>query len=296
MSKFGNLFDDEEGVGPVPAPSKEDTEKPAPIAEPLLDEEASEFLAEKARATAEVTSRIAAAGMKKGLAWGSAIQERAGKALDDLQEAARARKNLRSEKAADVAKGEAQSDPKRGHHMTLNAPMSGSTVFDAGKKSRSRRGVISIWIELVVIAATIYWLSSKSPGQETPLSKPSAPSAAQVEAVAAPAVEEAPGTTVLDPVAAVIDVPAEEVSVFVPPETVKPVVVDQVEAPEPIQPTQKTEPISTPAAPISTPKPSSPRAQQRAVSRTAPPTPAASKEDQQVQQIRDFAKELDGLR
>lgn len=321
---LGSLFD-EEGQGATLASSE--GPRPSRVDEPLINDEARQMLEERSRAAREAAARAAEVAAQKSKELGKAALGALSRMKEEHQRRAQAKAEAKTV-AREVV------EPERGEGFTIAAPMSVSVAFASGEEANEalldvhresvesfaarepvaapadvveeaierpadrstpaqidqlarKRSYKYVWIAGGVLALgaagnAAYWWSTKETSEPVAPPKVEAtPVVKQIQPSRAPVIEL--------PIAA--PAPVEEVAPEASPVEVAPSPVVESK-PEPFaKPAPKAEPARVVADPKPTP---TPRPQNVEPAQAAAPA-APPKEEQQIEQIRDFGKQLDAL-
>lgn len=297
---LGSLFD-EEAQGTTPGPTE--APRPAPVDESLINAEARQMLEERSRAAREATARAAEVAAKKGMQFGKAALGALGRMKEERQRRAQAKAEAR-ESANEVAlldqeeptcasggvqieDGMGQMSPKEPALVVeiVERPAARSAPahieVPAAKRPRRYIWIVGGVLALTAVGGVAYWRSNK------PVSEHSEPPKVEVAPIVKP-VEPVPAPALKAPVVAPAPieafVPAPAPVEEIPP----PPVIEQ--QPEPIAPPP---PKADPAQGVPSPKPV-PKPRQKKAD-PAPPPAAPANEEQQIEQIRDFGKQLEQL-
>lgn len=314
---LGSLFD-EEGQGVTPAPS--DAPRSAPVEESLINDEARAMLEERARAARDAAARATEVAAQKGKEIGKAALAALGRMKEEHQRKALAKVEA---KAADkgvpallegiepkevraalpnqeepfcepegvlIFNGMGQLSPREPAPIVEFVERPGERSEPARNEApATKRSYKYVWIAggvlaLAAIGGAAYWWSTRPTSEAVAPPKVAAPVVKPAEPAPAPIpASSVDGPDMTGPVPVV---EREPVSAYGG-DPVEPA-PDVEREPEPVvAPTPKPEPAPAVVAPKPAPKP---RPKQ-----VAPAPAAPMQEEQQIEQIRDFGKQLDSL-
>ena len=278
---LGSLFD-EEGQGATPVPSE--AQRPVSVETPLLNDEARQMLEERSRAAREAAARAAEVAAQKGKEIGMAALGALGRMKEEHQSRAQA-------KAEATAAAREAAEPELGRGAMIAASIELPTTepetrIDANpetKRSHKYVWLAALMLALVAIAGGAYWWSTRPISESAVTSKTPLPEARPAEKVTAPVATDP--IQVPDMTAPVPVIEREPASAYGgEPIPATPVIEQPAKSFTPPEPNSDPVPVKPEPNPNSRPR-----------SISAPVPAASNQEDQQIEQIQDFGKQLDAL-
>ena len=231
------------------------------------------MLEERSRAAREAAARAAEVAAQKGKEIGKAALGALDRMKEEHQRRAMAKAGAKT--AVKVAPAGIERSVDRTAPAQIDAP--------AAKRSHKYVWLGIVVLVLVAIAGGAYWWSTRPESKPTEPSKADLPEAKPVETVAAPVAHEP--IQVPDMTAPVPVIEREPASAYGgEPIPATPVIEQPAQSFTPPEPNPDPVPVKPEPNPISRPR-----------SISAPVPAASNQEDEQIEQIQDFGKQLDAL-